>query len=149
MPATVRLHRILRAPPARVYRAFVEPSAVAKWNPPHGFTAEIHEMDVRVGGRSRISFINFSTGTRHSFRGEYLELIPNERIRCTDRFDDPNLEGEMITTISLKAVSCGTELEIVQESLPDPIPPEACYIGWQESLNLLAQLVEADIPDGP
>ena len=144
----VRLHRVLRAPPERVYRAFLEADAMAKWLPPHGFTGRVHEIDARVGGRYRMSFTNFSTGHSHSFGGRYLELVPNERIRHTDAFDDPGLPGEMITTITLTKVSCGTELAVVQEGIPELIPPEACYLGWQESLVLLAQLVEAEIPDG-
>lgn len=148
MPGTVRLHRVLRAPPERVYRAFVDPKAMVKWLPPHGFTAEVHSMDARVGGGHRMSFTNFSTGSSHSFGGEYLEMVPGQRLRYTDRFDDPNLPGAMQVSISFKQVSCGTELEIVQEGIPDVIPTEACYLGWQESLTLLAQLVEPEIPDG-
>lgn len=143
---TVKLHRVLRAPPERVYRAFLDADAMAKWLPPNGFTGKVHHLDARVGGTYRMSFTNFSTGQSHSFGGEYLELIPNERIRNTDRFDDPNLPGEMLTTVSMRQVSCGTELNIVQEGIPEAIPPEACYLGWQESLALLAQLVEAEIP---
>ncbi len=143
--STIRLHRVLRAPPERIYRAFLDPDALVKWLPPHGFTAKIHHLEAKVGGRSRMSFTNFSTGQRHSFGGEYLELVPNERIRYTDQFDDPNLPGEMQTTVSLKPVSCGTELSIAQEGVPEAIPPEMCYLGWQESLMLLAQLVEAEI----
>jgi len=142
---TVRLHRVLRAPPERIYRAFLDPGAMAKWLPPHGFTGQVHELDACVGGRYRMSFTNFTTGQSHSFGGEYLELVPNERIRHTDQFDDPNLPGTMQVTVSLRAVSCGTELTIVQEGIPDMIPLEACYLGWQESLALLAQLVEAEI----
>lgn len=144
---TVQLHRVLRAPPERIYRAFLDADAMAKWLPPHGFTAKVHHLDARVGGSYKMSFTNFSTGASHSFGGEYLELVPNERICHTDRFDDANLPGEMRTTISLKKVSCGTELNVVQEGIPEPIPVEACYLGWQESLVLLAQLVEAEIPD--
>ena len=144
---TVRLHRVLRAPPDRVFRAFLDPDAMAKWLPPHGFTARVHQMEAKVGGTYRMSFTNFSTGNSHSFGGSYLELVPGERIRHTDKFDDPNLPGEMQVTISLKQVSCGTELSIVQEGIPEVIPPEACYLGWQESLTLLALLVEAEIPD--
>jgi len=144
---TVRLHRVLRAPPERIYRAYLDPEALTKWMPPHGFTAKVHQLDARVGGTYRMSFTNFSTGTVQSFGGEYLELVPNERIRNSDRFDDQNLPGTMQTTVSLKAVSCGTELTIVQEGIPEAIPPESCYLGWQESLLLLAQLVEAEIPD--
>jgi len=147
MPAnTVRLHRVLRAPPERIYRAFLDADAMAKWLPPNGFTGKVHHLDARVGGTYRMSFTNFSTGSSHSFGGKYLELVPHERIRHTDIFDDPNLPGEMQTTISLKKVSCGTEIDIVQEGIPEVIPAEACYLGWQESLTLLAQLVEAEIP---
>lgn len=144
---TVRLHRVLRAKPERIYRAFLDPDAMVKWLPPHGFTAKVHHLDAKVGGTYRMSFTNFSTGNGHSFGGSYLELLPGERIRHTDKFDDPNLPGEMQVTISLKQVSCGTELNIVQEGIPEVIPPEACYLGWQESLALLALLVEAEIPD--
>lgn len=144
---TVRLHRVLRAPPAKIYRAFLEPEAIAKWLPPYGFTCRVQQIDARVGGSFRMSFTNFSTGHSHSFGGTYLELVPHERICHTDRFDDPNLKAEMRTTVSLRKVSCGTELSIVQEGLPDLIPLEACYLGWQESLTLLAQLVEPEIPD--
>jgi uncharacterized protein YndB with AHSA1/START domain len=144
---TIRLHRVLRAPPERIYRAFLDPAAVAKWLPPHGFTCKVQQLEARVGGKWRASFTNFSTGNSHSFGGEYLELVPNERIRYTDRFDDPNLPGEMITTIVLRKVSVGTDVSIVQEGVPEVIPPEACYLGWQESLVLLAQLVEPEIPD--
>jgi uncharacterized protein YndB with AHSA1/START domain len=144
---TVRLHRVLRAPPERVYRAFLDADAMAKWLPPHGFTAKVHHLEAQVGGSYRMSFTNFSTGHSHAFGGKYLELVPNERIRHTDVFDDPNLPGEMQTTIALKQVFCGTELSIVQEGIPEAIPPEACYMGWQESLTLLAQLVEAQVPD--
>ena len=148
MPANaVRFHRVLRAAPEKVYRAFLDADAMVKWLPPNGFTAKVHGMDAKVGGRYKMSFTNFSTGHSHSFGGEYLELTPHERIRYTDRFDDPNLPGDMITTVTLKKVSVGTELSIVQEGLPDVIPTEACYLGWQESLMLLAKLVEADIPD--
>ena len=147
MPSnTIRLHRVLRATPERVYRAFLDPDAMAKWLPPNGFTGKVHQMDGRVGGTYKMSFTNFTTGGSHSFGGRFLELVPHERIRHTDSFDDPNLPGEMQTTITLKAVSCGTELNVVQEGLPDVIPPEACYLGWQESLALLASLVEAEIP---
>ena len=144
---TIRLHRVLRAAPERVYRAFLDADAVAKWMPPNGFTAKVDHMDAKVGGTWKMSFTNFSTGKSHSFGGQYLELTPHERIRYTDRFDDPNLPGEIQTTIALKKVSCGTELSIVQEGVPDVIPAEACYLGWQESLTLLAKLVEAEIPD--
>lgn len=142
----IQLHRVLRATPERVYRAFLDPDAMVKWLPPNGFTGKVHHADVRVGGTYKMSFTNFTTGHSESFGGEYLELLPNERIRHTDRFDDPNLPGEMQTTISIKQVSCGTELSIVQEGIPEVIPPEACYLGWQESLTLLAKLVEAEIP---
>lgn len=142
---TVRLHRVLRAPPERIYRAFLDPDAMAKWLPPHGFTGKVHELDARVGGSYKMSFTNLTTGQTHSFGGKYLELVPNERIRNTDMFDDPKLPGEMVTTVSLKAVSCGTELSVVQEGIPEVIPAEQCYLGWQESLTLLAQLVEAEI----
>jgi uncharacterized protein YndB with AHSA1/START domain len=147
MPNTVRLHRVLRAPPERIYRAFLDPDAMAKWLSPDGFTGKVHQMDARVGGSFRMSFTNFSSGASHSFGGNYLELVPNERLRYTDRFDDPNLPGEMVTTVTLTAVACGTELSAVQEGIPDMIPPEMCYLGWQESLSLLARLVEAQIPD--
>ena len=143
---TVKLHRVLRATPERVYRAFLDVDALAKWLPPHGFTGKVHHMDARVGGNYKMSFTNFSTGHSHSFGGEYLELLPNECIRHTDKFDDPNLLGEMQTTISIKQITCGTELNIIQKGIPEAIPPEACYLGWQESLTLLAQLVEAEIP---
>jgi uncharacterized protein YndB with AHSA1/START domain len=145
--STIRLHRVLRATPERVYRAFLDADAMVKWVPPHGFTGKVHHLDARVGGTYRMSFTNFSTGHSHAFGGAFLELVPNERIKHTDTFDDPTLPGEMRTTITLTAVSCGTELQIVQEGIPAPIPPEACYLGWQESLLLLAQLVEAEIPD--
>lgn len=144
---TVRLHRVLTAPAERIYRAFLDADAKAKWLPPHGFTGKVHHLDATVGGTYKMSFTNFSTGQTHTFGGKYLELTPYERIRYTDAFDDPNLPGEMQTTISLKKVSCGTELHIVQEGLPEVIPVEQCYLGWQESLTLLAQLVEAEIPD--
>ena len=143
---TIRLHRVLRTTPDRVYRAFLDPDAMVKWLPPHGFTAKVHHLEAKVGGTYKMSFTNFGNGQAHSFGGEYLELVPNERIRHTDKFDDPNLPGEMQVTISLKKVSCGTDLTIVQEGVPEVIPPEACYLGWQESLTLLAQLVEAEIP---
>lgn len=143
---TVRLHRVLRAPAERIYRAFLDPDAMAKFLPPHGFTGKVHELDARVGGRYRMSFTNFSRGQTHSFGGEYVELVPNERIVNTDRFDDPNLQGEMRTTVTLRPVMVGTEVQIVQEGIPAMIPPEACYLGWQETLVLLAQLVEPDIP---
>jgi uncharacterized protein YndB with AHSA1/START domain len=146
---TIRLHRVLRAPPERVYRAFMDADAMAKWLPPHGFTGKVHQMDVRVGGTYRMSFTNFSTGRSHAFGGAFLELVPNERIRYTDQFEDPNLPGEMQTTVSLKPVAVGTEVSIVQEGVPAMVPAEACYVGWQESLALLALLVEAQIPDEP
>lgn len=142
---TVRLHRVLRAPPERVYRAFLTADAMAKWVPPHGFTGTVHHMDAKTGGTFRMSFTNFTSGQSHSFGGEYLELVPNELIRYTDTFDDPNLPGVMQVRVALKAVSCGTELTVVQEGIPDVIPVEMCYLGWQESLILLAQLVEAEI----
>lgn len=145
---TVRLHRVLRASPERVYRAFLDPDALAKWVPPHGFTGKVHQMDARPGGGYQMSFTNFGTGKSHSFGGKYIELTPHERIRYTDKFDDPNLPGEMQVTISLTQVSCGTELTIVQEGIPPTIPVEFCYLGWQESLSLLAHLVEPEIPDG-
>ena len=144
---TIRLHRVLRSTPERIYRAFLNPEAMVKWLPPNGFTAKVHQMDARVGGTYEMSFTNFSTGKSHSFGGTYRELTPNERICYTDKFDDPNLPGEMVTTVTLKPVSCGTELNVVQEGVPEVIPAEACYLGWQESLTLLAQLVEAEIPD--
>lgn len=143
---TVRLHRVLRAPPERVYRAFLDADAMAKWLPPNGFTGKVHHLDARVGGTYKMTFTNFSSGHGHSFGGRYVELSPNERIRYTDQFDDPNLKGEMLTTVALKRVSMGTELSVVQEGLPAAIPLEACYLGWQESLTLLAKLVEAEIP---
>ena len=143
---TVRLHRVLRAPTERVYRAFVDADAMAKWLPPHGFTCKVHRMDAKVGGGFAMSFTNFSSGQAHSFGGEYLELVPGERLRYTDKFDDPNLPGEIMVTVTLKAVSCGTELGIVQEGLPEVIPLEMCYLGWQDSMLQLAALVEPDIP---
>ena len=146
---SVRLHRVLRATPERIYRAFLDPDAMAKWLPPNGFTGKVHQLEAKVGGTHKMSFTNFTTGTSHSFGGTYLELKPNERLRYTDKFDDPNLPGEMQTTIILKRVFCGTELNVVQEELPAAIPVEACYLGWQESLTLLAKLVEAEIPDQP
>jgi len=144
---TVRLHRVLRASPERVYRAFLDPDAMAKWLPPHGFTGKVHEMDARVGGGYRMSFTNFGSGRSHSFGGRYTELTPHTVIRYTDAFDNPAMPGEMQVTVSLRAVSCGTEIEIVQEGIPAAIPVEFCYLGWQESLLLLAQLVEPQIPD--
>ena len=145
--STIRLHRVLRAAPERVYRAFLDADAMAKWLPPNGFTGKVHQMDAKVGGTHRMSFTNFTTGKSHSFGGRYLELMLHERIRYTDQFDDPNLPGEMQVTLTLRKVSWGTELNIVQEGVPDVIPAEACYLGWQESLALLAKLVEAEIPD--
>ena len=146
MPSTVQFHRVLRATPERVYRAFLDADAMVKWLPPNGFTGKVHQMDPRVGGTYKMSFTNFTSGKSHSFGGEYLELVPHERIRWTDRFDDPSLPGEMRVTVTLKKVSVGTEVHIVQEGLPDVIPVEACCLGWQESLTLLAQLVETEIP---
>jgi uncharacterized protein YndB with AHSA1/START domain len=147
MPAgTVRLHRVLRAPPERVFRAFTDPDAMAKWLPPHGFTGKVHSMDCRVGGSYRMSFTNFSAGSSHSFGGTYLEIVPNERLKYTDAFDDPNLPGQMLTTIVFTPVSTGTDVSIVQEGIPEAIPVEMCYLGWQESLALLMQLVEPEIP---
>jgi len=146
---TVRLHRVLRAPPERVYRAMIDPAAMVKWSPPHGFTAQVHEADARVGGRFRMSFTNFANGQAHAFGGTYLEMVPNERLRYTDQFDAPGLPGQMVTTATLRPVLVGTALEIVQEGIPAPIPEEACYLGWQESLALLALLVEAEIPAEP
>jgi uncharacterized protein YndB with AHSA1/START domain len=147
MSNTVRLHRVLRTTPDKLYRAFLDAAALAKWLPPDGYTCTVHELDARVGGRYRMSFTNFSTGNGHSFGGTYLELVPGERIRHDDRFDDPNLPGTMVTTITLRAVSCGTELDVVQEGIPDAIPAEMCYLGWQDSLALLTRLVEPEIPD--
>ena len=149
MSSTIRLHRVLRATPERVYRAFLDSEALVKWIPPNGFTGKVHHMDARVGGSYKMSFTNFTTGKSHSFGGEYLELVPHERIRYTDKFDDPNLPGLMQATILFKKVFCGTEVNITQEGVPDIIPAEACYLGWQESLALLAKLVEAEIPDEP
>jgi uncharacterized protein YndB with AHSA1/START domain len=143
---TVRLHRVLRARPERVYRAFLDPNAMSKWLPPYGYTCKVDHLDARVGGTYRMSFTNFGTGNGHAFGGKYLELVQGERIRYTDRFDDPNLPGEMLTTVTLKPVSCGTELSVVQEGLPEVIPVEMCYLGWQESLAQLATLVEPEIP---
>lgn len=145
MPHTIRLHRILRATPERVYRAFLDADAMAKWLPPNGFTGKVHELDARVGGRYKMTFTNFTTGESHAFGGEYLELVPHERIRYTDTFDDPNLPGAIQTTISLRAVACGTELNVEQAGVPEAIPAEMCYLGWQQSLLLLANLVEAEI----
>jgi uncharacterized protein YndB with AHSA1/START domain len=147
MPSTIRLHRVLRAAPDRVYRAFLDADAMAKWLPPYGFTGKVHHFDAKVGGTHKMSFTNFTTGKSHSFGGRYLEMKPNELIRYTDKFDDPNLPGEMQVTVSLKKVSCGTEVTIVQEGVPDVIPADACYLGWQESLAQLADLVNPEIPD--
>jgi uncharacterized protein YndB with AHSA1/START domain len=147
MPNTIRLHRVLKAPPDRVYKAFLDPDAMSKWLPPNGFTGKVHEMQARVGGSYKMSFTNFSSGKSHAFGGKYIELVPNERLRYTDKFDDPNMPGEMQTTVTLKKVFCGTDLTVVQEGVPEMIPPEACYLGWQESLTLLGRLVEAEIPD--
>jgi uncharacterized protein YndB with AHSA1/START domain len=144
---TVRLHRVLRATPEKIYKAFLDPDAMAKWLPPNGFTGKVHHIEAKVGGTYKMSFTNFTTGKSHSFGGKFVELVPYERIRHTDKFDDPNLASEMQTTIALKKVSCGTELSVVQEGIPEVIPPEGCYLGWQESLVLLAKLVEAEIPD--
>jgi len=147
MAGTVKLHRVFKCKPERAFKAFIDADAMAKWLPPNGFTGKVHEMDARVGGRYRMSFTNFSSGKSHAFGGEFLELVENERIRYTDKFEDPNLPGEMETTVELKAVSVGTELNVEQKGIPDMIPVEACYLGWQESLRLLAMLVEAEIPD--
>lgn len=144
---TIRLHRVIRTSPEKVYRAFIDPDAMAKWLPPHGFTGKVHHMDAKVGGSFRMSFTNFGTGKSHSFGGEFLEMIPHERLRYTDTFEDPNLPGVILVTVTLKKVVCGTEVNIVQEGVPAIIPAEACYLGWQESLNLLAQLAEPDIPE--
>ena len=145
--STVTLHRVLKAKPERVYKAFIDADAMSKWLPPNGFTGKVHEMDAKVGGRYRMSFTNFTTGKSHAFGGEFLELVENERIRYTDKFEDPNLPGQIETTIEIKAVSVGTELNIKQTGIPEAIPAEACYLGWQESLNLLSLLVEPEIPD--
>ena len=147
MPSTVEFHRVLRATPERVYRAFLDPDALVKWLPPNGFTAKMHHMDAKAGGTYHMSFTNFTTGKSQAFGGEYLELLPNELIRWTDKFDDPNMPGEMQVTVTLKPVSVGTDIHIVQRGIPDVIPAEACVLGWQESLTLLAKLVEAAIPD--
>jgi uncharacterized protein YndB with AHSA1/START domain len=147
MPSTVQFHRVLRATPERIYRAFLDPEAKVKWLPPHGFTGKVHHIDPRVGGTYKMSFTNFTSGRSHSFGGTYLELTPHELLRWTDKFDDPNLPGEMTNTVRLTKVSVGTEIRIVQEGIPDAIPAEACTLGWQESLTLLAQLVETEIPD--
>jgi uncharacterized protein YndB with AHSA1/START domain len=146
MPNTIRLHRVLRAAPEKVYKAFLDADAMCKWLPPNGFTGKMHHLEPKVGGTFKMSFTNFGTGQSHSFGGEYLELVPHERLRYTDKFDDPNLTGELQVTVTLKKVFCGTELNIVQDGVPDVIPPEACYLGWQESLILLAKLVEPEIP---
>ena len=148
MPNTIKLHRVFTAPPKRVYDAFLDPAAMCKWLPPHGFTGTVHQMDAKVGGHWRMSFTNFSGGGSHSFGGTYVELVPGEKLRYTSKFDDPNLPGEMTTTVTLKQVFCGTEMHVVQEGVPDVIPAEACYLGWQESLTLLKQLVEPNIPAG-
>lgn len=148
MPGTVKLHRVLKAPASRIYRAFLEPAAMVKWLPPYGFTGTVHAIDARVGGGYRMAFTNFGTGSSHSFGGTYLELVENERLRYNDQFDDPNLPGQMHVTVTLSPVLCGTELVIVQEGIPDVIPAEMCYLGWQESLEQLARLVEPEIPDG-
>jgi uncharacterized protein YndB with AHSA1/START domain len=147
MPNTIQLHRVLSAPPEKVYRAFLDPEAIVKWFPPHGFTAKLHSMDAKVGGGYKMSFTNFTTGKSHSFSGKYVELVPDKLIRYTDQFDDPNLPGEMHVTITFNKVICGTDLKIVQEGVPDAIPVEMCYLGWQQSLNLLTQLIEPDLPD--
>jgi uncharacterized protein YndB with AHSA1/START domain len=146
MPGTVKLHRVFTSKAERVYKAFIEPDAMAKWLPPNGFTGKVHEMEARVGGHYKMTFTNLTTGNGHSFGGEFLELLPNERLRYTDRFDDPNMPGEMTTTVDIKPVSCGVEINIVQEGIPDIIPVEMCYLGWQESLALLKMLVEPEIP---
>lgn len=145
--STVQLHRVLRATPDKLYRAFLDPQALAKWLPPHGYTCQAHHLEAKVGGGFKMSFTHFGSGHSHSFGGTYLELRPGELLRYTDVFDDPNLPGQMVTTVTLNAVSCGTELKVVQEGIPDVIPVEACYLGWQESLTLLALLVEPNIPD--
>ena len=147
MPGTVRLHGVLKAPPDRIYRAFIDADAKVKWLPPHGFTGKVHHIDPRVGGSYKMSFTNFSTGNSHSFGGTYTEMVPGQVLRYVDKFDDPNLPGEMTVTVTFTKVSVGTELNITQEGIPDAIPVEACYLGWQESLTLLGQLVEAEIPD--
>jgi uncharacterized protein YndB with AHSA1/START domain len=146
---TVRLHRVLKAPADRVYRAFLDPDAMVKWLPPHGFTGKVHQMDAKVGGSYRMSFTNFSTGKAHSFGGTYVEMVPGELLRYVDKFEDPNMPGEMQVTVTLKTVACGTDLQVVQEGIPAMIPVEFCYLGWQESLTLMAQLIEAAVPDEP
>ncbi|HEY0864029.1 MAG TPA: SRPBCC family protein [Lacunisphaera sp.] len=148
MPQTIRLHRVLRTTPEKAYRAFLNPGALAKWIPPYGFTCQVHSLDAKVGGTFRMSFTNFGTGHTHSFGGKYLELVPNEKLCYTDKFDDPNLPGEMTVTVSLRKVVCGTEVSIEQAGIPDAIPAEMCYLGWQESLVQLANVVEPDIPNG-
>jgi uncharacterized protein YndB with AHSA1/START domain len=147
MPGTVKLHRVFTSKPERVYKAFIDPAAMCKWLPPNGFTGTVHEMDARVGGSYKMSFTNFSTGNSHSFGGDFVEMVPNEKLVYTDKFDDPNLPGEMRTTVAIKQVSVGVEINIIQEGIPDIIPVEACYLGWQESLALLKMLVEAEIPE--
>lgn len=147
MPGTIQLHRVLNAPPERVFKAFLNPEAMAKWLPPHGFTGKVHSMDARVGGGYKMSFTNFTTGNSHSFSGKYNELVENKKLRYTDKFDTPEMPGEMHITVTFNKVICGTDLQIVQEGIPEAIPTEMCYLGWQQSLNLLAQLVEPEIPD--
>jgi uncharacterized protein YndB with AHSA1/START domain len=147
MPSTIRLHRVVRSSPEKTYRAFLDAPALSKWLPPHGFTCTVHQFEGKVGGTFKMSFTNFTTGNGHSFGGKYLELVPNERLRYTDKFDNPGLPGEIVVTVTLKKVSCGTELNIVQEGVPDVIPAEACYLGWQDSLNQLAALIEPEIPN--
>jgi uncharacterized protein YndB with AHSA1/START domain len=147
MPSTIRLHRVFKTKPERLYKAFLDPDALVKWIPPHGFTGKVHHMDARVGGSYKMSFANFGTGSTHSFGGDYLELVPNQRIRHTDKFDDPNMPGTMTVTIEIKKVMVGAEINITQEGVPDVIPAEACYLGWGESLELLKLLVEPEIPD--
>lgn len=144
---TIRLHRVVRTTPEKVYRAFLDADAMSKWLPPHGFTCKVHHLDAKIGGNFKMSFTNFTTGGSHSFGGSYLELVPHERLRYTDKFDDPNLPGEIQVTVTLKKVSCGTDVNIVQEGVPEVIPAEMCYLGWQDSLTQLAQLVEPDIPN--
>ena len=145
MPSTIQLHRVLSAPPERVFKAFIDPDAMAKWLPPHGFTGKVHSMDARVGGGYKMSFTNFTNGKSHSFGGKYVELVPGKKLKYMDKFDDPNMPGEMQVTVTFDKVSCGTELKVVQEGIPDAIPPELCYLGWQQSLILLAQLAEPEI----
>jgi uncharacterized protein YndB with AHSA1/START domain len=148
MPSTIRLHRVFAAPPERVYKAFIDPDAKCKWLPPYGFTCKVHNMETRVGGKYKMSFTNFTTGSSHAWNGEYVEMVPGQKLRYTDKFDDPNLPGAMNVTITFKKVSCGTEIDITQEGVPDVIPAESCYLGWQESLAQLELLVEPEIPDG-